>query len=59
MIDAISFLILILLSVGLSHAFMPYDCRSRLFWIVAPGVVLLFITHPLALASAAGRSNPT
>jgi len=54
MIDAISFLIIILLSVGLSHAFLPYDCRNRLFWIVAPGILLLFITHPMALIFAVG-----
>lgn len=52
MIDPISFLILVLLSVGLSHAVFPYDCRNRLFWIAAPGVVLLFIIHPLALVFA-------
>ncbi len=52
MIDAVSFLILILLSVGLSHAVLPCDCRNRLFWIVAPGILLLFITHPVALVFA-------
>ncbi len=52
MIDAISFLIIILLAVGLSHTFLPYDWRNRLFWIVMPGMVLLFIVHPLALAFA-------
>lgn len=52
MIDAVSFLILALLSVGLSHAFLPYDWRNRMFWIVMPGVVLLFIIHPAALAFA-------
>jgi len=52
MIDSISFLIVILLAVGLSHAVFPYDSRNRLFWIVIPGLLLLFITHPLALAFA-------
>jgi D-alanyl-lipoteichoic acid acyltransferase DltB (MBOAT superfamily) len=52
MIDPISFLLLILISMGLSHVAFPYDSRNRLFWAVAPGVVLLFITHPLALAFA-------
>ena len=52
MIDPISFLIVILLAVGLSHVVSPNDCRNRLFWIVAPGILLLFITHPLALAFA-------
>lgn len=50
MIDSISFLIVILLAVGLSHAVLPYDRRNRLFWIVTPGILLLFITNPLALA---------
>jgi D-alanyl-lipoteichoic acid acyltransferase DltB (MBOAT superfamily) len=52
MIDSVSYLIVILLVVGLSHALLPYDRRSRLFWIVAPGLFLLFITHPLVLAFA-------
>lgn len=52
MIDPISFLIVILLVAGASHAAFPYDPRARLFWLVAPGVLLLFITHPLALAFA-------
>ena len=52
MIDPISFLIVILLAVGLSHVVSPNGCRNRLFWIVAPGILLLFITHPLALAFA-------
>ena len=52
MIDAISFLIIIVLSIGLSQVFLPYDRRHRLFWIVAPGILLLFITHPMALVFA-------
>ena len=52
MIDAVSFLIVILLSVGLSHVVLPYDYRNRLFWIVVPGIVLLFIIHPMALVFA-------
>jgi len=52
MIDAISFLIFILITIGISHAVIPYDCRNRLVWIVVAGVLLLFITHPLALGFA-------
>ena len=52
MIDAVSFLIIILLSVGLSHVAFPYDYRNRLVWLVAPGIFLLFIVHPLALVFA-------
>ena len=52
MIDAVSFLVLIVLGVGLSHALLPRDRRCRLFWIVAPGILLLFIVHPLALVFA-------
>ena len=52
MIDAISFLIIILLSVGLSQVVLPNDYRNRLFWITAPGALLLFIVHPLALIFA-------
>lgn len=52
MIDSISFVIIILLAVGLSHVVLPYDGRNRMFWIVAPGILLLFITHPLALVFA-------
>lgn len=52
MIDPVSFLLLILLSVGLSHAAFPYRFGNRIFWMVVPGVLLLFITHPLALAFA-------
>jgi len=52
MIDAVSFLAVILLSVGLSHVVSPYDCRNRMFWIVVPGIVLLFIIHPMALVFA-------
>jgi alginate O-acetyltransferase complex protein AlgI len=48
-IDAVSFLLLILFAVSLSHGLFPYDRRNRLFWIVVPGLLLLFITHPLAL----------
>ncbi|MEM8814320.1 MAG: MBOAT family O-acyltransferase [Pseudomonadota bacterium] len=52
MIDAISFLALSLLSIAFSHMIFARDRRSRLFWIVAPGVLLLFITHTLALVFA-------
>ena len=49
MIDPVSFLLLIVLATGLSQAVLPSDPRARLFWIAAPGLLLLFITHPLAL----------
>lgn len=52
MIDALSFLILILLSIGLSHLVRPYDRRMRLFWCSAPGALLLFLVHPFALLFA-------
>jgi len=52
MIDAISFMIILVLAVGLSHVAFPYDYRNRLIWIVLPGMLLLFIIHPLALAFA-------
>jgi D-alanyl-lipoteichoic acid acyltransferase DltB (MBOAT superfamily) len=52
MIDAVSFLLVIVLAVGLSHAVLPRDPRGRLFWSVAPGILLLFVVHPLALAFA-------
>ncbi len=52
MIDAISFLILIALSIGLSHVMAPTGRLNRLFWTVAPGALLLFIVHPLALLFA-------
>ena len=52
MIDPISFLIVIVLAVGLSHAVFPAGHWNRLFWIVAPGLLLLFITHPRALGFA-------
>lgn len=52
MIDSISFLLLILLCVGLSHAIAPRDRRNRLIWTVVPGALLLFVIHPLALAFA-------
>lgn len=54
MIDALSFLVLILIAVGLSHTVLPRDRRNRLFWIAAPGLLLLFATHPLALTFALG-----
>ena len=52
MVDPVSFLIFILLSAGLSHAVCAYDPRNRLFWSCAPGAVLLFAVHPLALLFA-------
>ena len=52
MVDPVSFLVLILLSVGLSHTAYAYDPRNRLFWSCTPGAVLLFAVHPLALLFA-------
>ena len=52
MVDPVSFLVLILLSVGLSHAVCARDPRNRLFWSCAPGALLLFAVHPLALLFA-------
>ena len=52
MVDPVSFLILILMSVGLSHAGWAHDRRNRLFWGCTPGVLLLFVVHPAALLFA-------
>ena len=52
MADPVSFLTLILLSAGLSHAMYAYDPRNRLFWSCMPGVALMFMVHPLALVFA-------
>lgn len=52
MVDPISFLTLILVSVGLSHAGWVHDRRNRLFWGCTPGVLLLFVVHPAALLFA-------
>lgn len=52
MIDPVSFLVFILLVVGLSQASAPRSRWGRLFWIAAPGMVLLFIVHPAALTLA-------
>lgn len=52
MIDPVSFLLVILVAAGLSHLLMPFDYRNRIVWIVAPGMLLLFITHPMALLFA-------
>ena len=48
MIDPVSFLILILVSVSLAHL-TPRNKWTRLVWLTAPGVILIFIVHPLAL----------
>ena len=52
MVDPVSFLILILMSVGLSYAGWAHDRRNRLFWGCAPGMLLLFVVHPAALLFA-------
>ncbi|MEM7092782.1 MAG: MBOAT family O-acyltransferase [Actinomycetota bacterium] len=54
MIDPISFLILIVLSVGFSQVIRPYDRAARLFWLTTPGALLLFVAHPNALWFALG-----
>jgi len=51
-IDAVSFLVMLVLTTGLSHLLHPHDYRNRLIWIVVPGMLLLFIIHPMALAFA-------
>ena len=52
MVDPLSFLLFILIAVALSHAVYGDDARSRLFWGCAPGAILLFAVHPLALVFA-------
>ncbi|WP_299283418.1 MBOAT family O-acyltransferase [uncultured Tateyamaria sp.] len=52
MIDPLSFLILILLSFGLSQIAFAHHFANRLFWMVVPGIYLLFVVHPLALLFA-------
>ena len=52
MIDPISFLVLLVAAVGLSQLFAPRNRFARLFWISAPGALLLFITHQRALGLA-------
>ena len=52
MVDPVSFLILILMSVGLSYAGWAHDRWNRLFWGCAPGALLLFIVHPATLLFA-------
>lgn len=53
MVDPVSFLVLILLAVGLSHAGRVRNRWNRLFWSSAPGTLLLFVVHPAALLWAA------
>ena len=52
MIDPISFLVLLVVAIGLSQVIGPRNRFTRLFWISAPGVLLLFITHQRALGLA-------
>lgn len=52
MIDALSFAILLVLAVGLSQLILPTNRYNRLFWVVVPGMLLLFMIHPMALAFA-------
>lgn len=52
MIDSVTFILLIILCVGLSYVLLPYSRANRLFWCVTPGIALLFIIHPAALLFA-------
>ncbi|MDH3678601.1 MAG: hypothetical protein OEV40_01500, partial [Acidimicrobiia bacterium] len=52
MIDPVSFLVLLVVTVGLSQIAFPHHRFARLFWITGSGVVLLFITHQRALGFA-------
>ena len=54
MIDPVSYVVLILVVLGLSHATLVFRFSpgNRMFWCIAPGMLLLFITHPAALALA-------
>lgn len=54
MIDAISFLIYLLLFTGLSHFLCPYHFINRFVWLIASGIVLLYVVHPFALVFACG-----
>lgn len=51
MIDPVSYLVLILVVLGLSHVTLlfTYSPVSRIFWCVTPGLVLLIIAHQTAL----------
>ncbi len=52
MIDPVSFLVLLVVAIGLSQVIAPRNRFIRLFWMSAPGVLLLFITHQRALGLA-------
>lgn len=52
MIDSLSFLLLILVSFGLSQIAAVRSRIARTFWSCAPGVLLLFAVEPYALAIA-------
>ena len=52
MVDPVSFLAFILISIGLSHVICAYHAPNRLFWGCMPGAALLFVVHPLALLFA-------
>lgn len=52
MIDPVSFLVLLAVTVGLSRVVLPHNHVARLWWATAPGALLLFITHQRALALA-------
>lgn len=54
MIDPVSFLVLLVVTIGLSQLVAPTHRLVRLGWATGPGVLLLFVTHPRALALAAG-----
>ncbi|MFD1196056.1 MBOAT family O-acyltransferase [Seohaeicola saemankumensis] len=55
MIDAVSYILLILVVLGLANGLpgLGTSLGARLFWITAPGILLLFITNVTALLFAA------
>ena len=59
MIDLVSYVVLILVVLGLSHATLVFRFSpvNRLFWCIAPPMLLLCVTHPAALAFAAIALN--
>jgi D-alanyl-lipoteichoic acid acyltransferase DltB (MBOAT superfamily) len=54
MIDSLSFLMLILVSISLYQIFTNSHNLVRLFWIVLPGSILIYAVHPTALLYAVG-----
>lgn len=52
MIDPASFLILLVVTVGLSQVVWPRHRAARLFWLTAPGALLMFVVSERALLLA-------